>query len=141
MHRLAFSRFGPPAEVLELQSLELPPLAEGEVRLRLEVEAPPRRLQPAVNPLPGMTIIINGKVIGGPEQTLSAANFALTDARGRPFQAVKAVDTGKGSGPTQEVILTYRPRPGAGAAARLVYRDGRSTIVEVPFALRNVPLK
>ncbi|BCU76638.1 2-enoyl thioester reductase domain-containing protein [Luteolibacter sp. LG18] len=35
MHRLAFSRFGPPAEVLELQSLELPPLAEGEVRLRI----------------------------------------------------------------------------------------------------------
>ncbi|MGC4013001.1 MAG: 2-enoyl thioester reductase domain-containing protein [Luteolibacter sp.] len=35
MQRLAFSRFGPPAEVLELQSIELPPLAEGEVRLKI----------------------------------------------------------------------------------------------------------
>lgn len=35
MKRLAFSRFGPPAEVLELQLIDLPPLAEGEVRLKI----------------------------------------------------------------------------------------------------------
>jgi len=35
MQVLTFSRFGPPSEVLELQSLELPSLAENEVRLRI----------------------------------------------------------------------------------------------------------
>lgn len=35
MKRLAFSRFGPPADVLEFESFELPSLVEGEVRLKI----------------------------------------------------------------------------------------------------------
>lgn len=35
MNRLAFSRFGPPAEVLDHEAFEPDPLAEGEVRLKI----------------------------------------------------------------------------------------------------------
>ena len=39
-----------------------------------------------------------------------------------------------------EFTVAYRPGPGGGKPVRLVYTVSRSVAVEVPFALRNVPL-
>jgi hypothetical protein len=112
------------------------------VTLRLEVDAPPRKLEGgSASPLGNATIIINGRVIGGPEHTLSAANFALLDAKGNAYLPVRAVSHARAPGGAQEVELTYLPPAGGGQASRLVYHDRRTMIVEVPFTLRNVPLR
>jgi hypothetical protein len=115
----------------------------GDVVVRVEVAVPPRGISDGtddVPPLAGMNIIINGRRLGEPEQSLTGANFGLFDAKGRPFAVVRALKTHRVVGTAMEYELTYRPAAGVGAAARFVYRDRRSAIVEVPFTLKGVPL-
>jgi hypothetical protein len=113
---------------------------EGEVKLRLRVEAPPDGEDRTPSPL-GQTIIINGRVIGGDsEGKLTAANFALLDGKGRPFQVVRAVDTGRRLGPIQELELTYRAEAGQSEAVRFVFTGRRTALIDVPFLLKDVPL-
>lgn len=116
--------------------------ADGRVELRLEVAPPVRGPSDGSAPvMPNLNILVNGRRLGEPKETLSAANFVLLDRRGRPLEAVRAVSTGKFVGQVREYELTYRPAGGADEAARLVYRDRRAVLVEVPFVLRNVPLR
>jgi hypothetical protein len=117
----------------------------GEVTVRLEVTPMTVRLRDGSgteDPFPG--VIINGRRIGEPLRLLSEYELRLLDAKGQPLQATRAVYTGKQNGPAQEYELTYSRSTNAGQvgeAARLVYRDRPSTVVEVPFTLKDVPLR
>jgi hypothetical protein len=123
--------------------IDVKALDGGQVKLRVAVEAPPRELGDglATTPLLNVNIIINGRPLGEKDDLLNATNFALLDARGRAMQAVQAVSTGKRAGGAREYELTFRPTVEGQAAARFVYRDRQTAIVEVPFVLRDVPLQ
>jgi hypothetical protein len=114
----------------------------GRVHLVFQVETPPRKIDDAsAPPAPNMTVMINGRLIGQPdEEPLGAANFALLDAQGRPFKAVKATNTGRQSGAAQELEFLYEPTAGQGEPSQFIYRGRWAAIVEVPFRFRDVPL-
>lgn len=112
--------------------------ADGTIRLRLQVEAPSAAVDDT--PLPfNATIIIDGKPLGQPREPLSAENFGLRDRKGKPLPVVKAVNTGVSAGAAQEVELTYRAE-GKVTAAKFVYSGRRTTVIEVPFRLKDIPL-
>jgi hypothetical protein len=66
----------------------------------------------------------------------------LLDAAGRSWQQAAVRNSGLSFGPgvTQRFNVTYLPAKGQ-AAARLVYYGIGTTVVEVPFALKDVPLE
>jgi hypothetical protein len=73
----------------------------------------------------------------------SATHFLLVDAKGQSFRLVgngSEVEAGA-RGLAREFTLIYRPRPGQGEPAKLVYSGRCTCLVEVPFALKNVPLQ
>ena len=110
----------------------------GKVRLRLQVEAPTSGVDDV--PLPfAATIMIDGKVLGPHREALSAQNFALL-AGGKPLPVVAAVNTGVRAGAAQVLELTYQAVGDKLDAARFVYSGRRTTIVKVPFTLKDVPL-
>jgi hypothetical protein len=117
----------------------------GSVTVRLEAATPPVRLgdgSKVEEPFPGL--LINGRPVGEPERLLSDHQLRLLDAKGQPLRATRAVYTGKHTAVSQEYELTYSRSTDAGEvgeAARLVYRDRPSTIVEVPFNFKGVPLR
>src|SRR5262245_2252650 len=124
-----------------LKVLEIAREDDGEVRLRLLVDSPPRGLDDKSALPSNLVMMVNGRTVGaGNDEPLSALNFALLDDRGRPFQAVKAVNTGKRSGTARELELSYQPEGGAGPPARFVYTGRRSVLLDVPFTLKDVPL-
>ncbi len=112
----------------------------GQIHLRVLVEAPPRRFHDADVNTSGQIVVVNGKVVGGIERHLSAANFRLEDAAGKPFQILRAVATGRDTDSAQELELTYAPKKAATEAFRFVYTDRRAALVEISFTLRNMPL-
>jgi hypothetical protein len=116
---------------------------DGEVRMRLDVEAPPRAFdEPTSRPNLNMNIIINGKPLGfGGDHNLSAANFALLDKDGKAFEITRAMDTGRGTGVAHELELTFRPRSGQGEALRFTYTDRCGYVIDVPFSLKNIALE
>ena len=112
--------------------------AEGILRLRLQIEAPSAAADEP--PLPfNATIIIDGRIVGQQREPLSAANFTLLGPGGKRLPVVGAVNTGVRAGSAQEVELTYRVE-GKVTAAKFVYSGRRTTVIEVPFRLKNVPL-
>jgi hypothetical protein len=114
---------------------------DGQVKLKFQVEAPPSDTEDGSAALAGnAVVVINGKVMGQKE-SLSALNFALRDDKGRPFQTVKATDTGRRAGRAQEYEFVYKPGEGRGEPAKFVYSGRRTAIIEVPFTLKNVPLE
>jgi hypothetical protein len=140
----------PESETLKV--LEVERDSSGAIRLRLRLED--GLLGIAGGGLRGrMAWGPNGRVVknwvvlraGRIQETVdaSALHFLLVDAKGQSFRLV-----GKGSelaagarGLAQEITLMYRPRQGQAEAARLVYSGRRTVLVEVPFALKNVPLQ
>lgn len=124
-----------------IRMVEVRPLAEGHLSVKVVVERIPRGLDLAM-PLPiTTTVIINGRAVGGEANLLDAENFALLDARGTAFRVVKAIGTGRTEGLAAEYELEYQPEKGQGRAESFVYRDRRTVILDVPFAFKNVPLK
>ncbi len=120
--------------------LEVARADDGRYRLRLQVEAPPTQVDDGTALDAGLTAIVDGQRVGPREEPLSARNFALLDARGRPLEAVRAVDTGVRAGTARELELVYEPATGQALPARFVYSGRRGAVVEVPFTLTNVPL-
>jgi hypothetical protein len=113
---------------------------DGQIKLGVQVESPPRGLNDGSS-LTGNTImIVNGRRVGVEDESLRAANFALLDNKGRPFEVVRAENTGRRAGLAQELELIYQPTAEQTEPARFVYRGRRSVVVEVPFRLEDVPL-
>jgi hypothetical protein len=112
----------------------------GEWKLRIQIEAPPHGIDDGLTVPGSLALIVNGKRVGGDEEPLSAENFALLDAKGRPFEAVKAITTGRRAGSARELELTYQQADRQGIPDRFVYSGRRSVVVDVSFTLKNVPL-
>jgi hypothetical protein len=91
------------------------------------------------NPL-STPIMLNGRRVEPDEDLLSSFHFALLDARGKPFRVERAISTGLRVGAAHEYELTYEPEPGQAEAAKFVYSDRRTVLIDVPFALKDVPL-
>jgi hypothetical protein len=114
---------------------------DGEVRLRLLVESPAAAMGNGSSVPANVQIFVNGEQLGQKKtEALSAANFALLDEAGKACKIVKAVNTGVKAGAAQEVELTYQPEPGQKPAARFIYTGRRTSLIEVPFTLKDVPL-
>ncbi len=111
---------------------------DGSVRIKVQIETVGRGLTDAPVVPFGGTIIINGKRLGE-EEFLSSQNFALIDAKGKPFRVEKAVHTGVRTSTAHEYELTY-PLEDRDEPTKFVYRDHRVLFVEVPFTLKDVTL-
>jgi hypothetical protein len=123
----------------EIKVIEVAKEGDGEVRLKVRVEALGRGLtEMPPNPFGG-TVIINGRRLGE-ENLLSSLDFALLDEKGKPFRATRAVSTGLRVGAAHEYELIYEPEAGQGEAAKFVYTDRRTLFIDVPFSLKDVPL-
>jgi hypothetical protein len=113
---------------------------DGEVRLKLNVEAPPTSLDDGVKPPINATIIINGEEVGKRKNALGAKSFTLLDGKGKPFTIAKATDTGVRVGQASEVELIFQANDKQGTPTSFLYQGRRTALVEVPFTLRNVTL-
>jgi len=94
---------------------------DGEVQIQLRLENPPFQagnIQPASVP-------------------------ALVDAKGESYQLAGIPGRGRRSNGrviTQELTVLYRANPGQGDPAKLVLNGVLPVVVQVPFAMENVPL-
>jgi hypothetical protein len=124
-----------------LKVLEVGKQEDGTLKVRFLVETPPRAAEDNSAVPVNMNVIINGRPINNTnDEPLSGQNFELTDARGKPFEMVKATNTGKRAGSARELEVVYQPADGQGEPAKFTYSGRRSAIVEVPFTLKDVPL-
>lgn len=131
----ARGRHGGAIRVLEVEK------EDNELRIRAFIEAAPRGLT-APQPLPITgRIMVNGRSIADSQDLLSSGNFQLTDEKGRPFLATRAVATGRRDGVAHEYELTYGLAPGLGTPSTFVYVDRRMMYLDIPFVLKDVPLK
>lgn len=117
----------------------------GQVKLRVEVTPAPRDLN--VDGQPARILLMNRGQRRGPVQTtflppvVGAEQLSLLDGRGRALPlAERAPPEVDGTGRTWEFTLVYGAGPGQGEPSRLVYTGRRSVTLEVPFALKDVPL-
>ncbi len=111
---------------------------EGILRIKVLVETAGRGLTDAPVVPFGGTIIINGKRLGE-EELLSSQNFALLDAKGKPYRVEKAVHTGVRTTTAHEYEFSYLLED-QGEPMKFEYRDRRVLFVEVPFTLKDVTL-
>jgi hypothetical protein len=124
-----------------LKVLEMTKSDDGLYTVRFLVESPPRGVEDGTAGATNGFVMINGRVVNGTnDEPLSAQNFALLDDKGKPLEVVRATNTGKRAGSARELELAFRPAEGQGEPARLVYTGRRTSIIEVPFTLKNVPL-
>jgi hypothetical protein len=122
-----------------VQVLEAGRQANGPYRLRLQLDGLPRGLM-----LRGPGIIrVNGaaRLLANPAATTSST-WALQNAEGREFRcaAFETTLVANGGGIGQELRLTYEPDPNLGEPAKLVQKGRRTVVLDVPFALENVPV-
>jgi hypothetical protein len=82
----------------------------------------------------------NGRVLGGAEPEARGTSFTLLDDKGRPFPVVKSENEQARPGSPREHRLTFAAGAGQGEPARLVYTGPLSTVLDVPFTLKDVPL-
>jgi hypothetical protein len=129
-------------EGCSLKVLEVNREEKGEVKLRLAVEPPPHEIGDGTNGVwtGGGVVIVNGRVLGGAEPEARGTSFALLDDKGRPFKLLKSENEQARPGAPREYRLTFVIEEGREEPARLVYTAPLSTVLDVPFALKNVPL-
>ena len=71
------------------------------------------------------------------------SQFSLQDGTGKAFRLVtnNGISSSQtGNAAMHEMELTFQPQRGQGEAAKLVLTGTKPVVVEVPFALKNVPL-
>jgi hypothetical protein len=125
-----------------LKVLDVTRQANGQVKLRIE------RQTPAPGVILGNGVVrVNGRVIvmqqGGQVGRPAASELSLEDGQGQAYQLVAQADKNTNFNPNglvQELELTFQPRPGQAAPARLVIHGRKTVVLEVPFQLENVPL-
>jgi hypothetical protein len=126
-----------PAAGGALHILDVTPGPAGRVQFRLAID-PSARLAPAGGPARvtqrAGRFILSGGDGDGPEHEL-----AVVDDRGAVLPPV-GVGGRMTAARTAEYVLTYQPRKGQGAPAKLVYTISPSLAIDIPFTLKNVPL-
>jgi hypothetical protein len=126
-----------------LKVLEVKREANGQVRLRVQVEPP---AQDQLNDLAGQVQVLRIRqgLLGMAEEVSqgTAKHLTLLDRQGKevPQDTKESGLEGSDENGHQVYRLLYRPHKDQPESARLVYSDRRSMIVEVPFVLKDVPL-
>jgi hypothetical protein len=89
-------------------------------------------------PLPGM-----GGPGGMPPSLVPAQGFLLSDHRGKPLPANFLLLGNNATDPTTVYyqVQYVAPRGGADRPVKLIFRGRRSALLEVPFTLKDVPLR
>lgn len=72
---------------------------------------------------------------------LEARGLALVDGKGQRLYLATGSVTAEVEAQAELYELYFQPRPGDGEPARLLYAGKRPAVVEVPFVLKDVPLK
>jgi hypothetical protein len=120
----------------------------GQVHLHVHLEAPPQEGDGVGDLVPGgrarriNRAIVLWRMAQMPQEM---PDLRLLDARGQPWQRVEeprqpnGVVAGVVGG--QDYEPTFRPAPGQGEPARLVFMGRRTLILDVPFVLHDVPLR
>lgn len=123
-------------------------LANGGVTVKVQMEMPNQagvnfwnargrvfvRRQVLVNG----NLVVQSEVIDG-----GNAGLALLDSKGASFRLVSTQQDAmnfNGTNLQQDLTLTFQPQQGQTEPAQLVYKGPRTVIIDVPFALKNVPL-
>jgi len=122
--------------------LEMEPNAD-QYRLKIEVKLPPPPPQPhlAMWGVIQQESPVGGSVtLTGPEA--EQKGLALYDAQGQPF----LLATGSSQEPHKPnapftYTLFYQPRKEQGPPARFVLSGRRTVVLDVPFVLKNVPMR
>jgi hypothetical protein len=130
-----------------LQVLEAAQQENGSVKLRLRMEQPLQAFGPWAMNGRGAIVRANGlvrrQVLRDPLMSDDLQHLELKDGDGRNYymfsRDLDAVAPNQ-NGLVREVQIVFRPRPGQGKPARLVYSGRRVATVEVPFTLKEVPL-
>lgn len=153
-----------------LKVLEVTPLEDGPIRMRVELQWPPHvipgvgpqgfgagavggvlqlqaaqlQLPPAAQPLPMPVPLAQARLAQAlPFAGWSYLGLALLDDKGKAFQlAAVPQQQALRNGPlgTRDVTLVFKPEPGQGKPTKLVFSGSRQVTLEVPFTLENVPL-
>jgi hypothetical protein len=128
-----------------LQVLEAAQKPDGDIDLRVEVNNPNVRAGGGrINVIRGARIVRVGG--GGMAVDTSEASGpmspALYDAKGYrfPLRRMETRHIVKGNEWVQEFHLTYQADRGRVDSARLVFTGRRTTVLEIPFTLKDVPL-
>jgi hypothetical protein len=135
---------GPNGESLTVMNVDQTPKGEVKIKLRLE-GAPARWNGNGIGVRPNIIVRRNGMVWRGAvsgDNPISGDNaFRLYDSDGQSIrQKGRGVEmVAVGNGITEELTLIYEPE-GKAKADKLVYSGRRSVVVDIPFALKNVPL-
>jgi hypothetical protein len=119
----------------------------GQVHMRLTLRAPSMS-DDALGMMGGAIFVrrFNGRMAFMAQhesENIAAQNLALQDSKGGAFQLASSEETTQVNGAevTQEFRLIFQGRQGLEPPARFVYSGHRLVTVEIPFALKNVPLK
>ena len=135
---------GPNGESLTVMDAARTPAGEIKIKLRLEDS---RNGWMAMNRRGNVIVRRNNQIVmrGGitNESLLPAdSGFFLYDSQGKAIrQKGRGVELmALGNGVTQEMTLIYEPDNGQAKVAKLVYSGRRTVIVDIPFALKDVPL-
>jgi hypothetical protein len=94
--------------------------------------------------LPGNRILLgNGQAIMETPTPSPWTSFSLLDGKGHRY-ALRGVENrlqGQINGISQESSMTYVRNPGEGEPAKFVFSGQRTVIVEIPFKLKDVPVR
>jgi hypothetical protein len=119
----------------------------GQVQLRITLRTPSMS-DDALGMMGGAIFVrrFNGRMAFMAQhesENVASQNLALQDTKGQAFQLTSAEETTQinGTEVTQEFRLVFQNRQGLEPPARLVYSGHRLVTVEIPFMLKNVPLK
>jgi hypothetical protein len=122
---------------------------KGQIVLRVVVEKA-QTPQTAFALGMGMIAFPGGGIMGGGRPVVEPAPDAgvnavagilsLVDEKNQAFKLIAAEDQAR-DGQTNEYRLTFQPPSGAPKPAKLVYSGPRQTSIDVPFVLKDVPVR
>jgi hypothetical protein len=133
---------GPNGESLTVMEAARTPTGEIKIKLRLEDT---RNGWMAINRRGNVIVRRNNQIVRITNESLLPADsgFFLYDSEGKAVrQKGRGVELmAVGNGVTQEMTLIYEPDANQAKVERLVYSGRRTVIVDIPFALKDVPLQ
>jgi hypothetical protein len=140
----AKEKAAPPAEKPKEAPADKPkeaPAKADKDKVKEQVKQPPPPPAPAPAAAAPVVAFRATPLVGGP-----FAGLTLVDEKGKNLPLVNAGITGRaaaaaGGPPVMEYELTFQPQKDQGDPAKLVFTGSRMVTIEIPFTLKDVPLK